>query len=315
MSSHRPQLLYFVPLILSQDYSRHICKQSHTNAEFGGMKQQDAQEFMSFVMEHLHDETNSRRHNKGNTPQPNTKKLSLLQAAKQYWYKHLELNDSIVDRYWRGLELSTVQCLSCRTKTYTFSPFEWIPAPTVETNQKQTLEQSLHQHIANNTLDDFSCDKCRRNTKAMQSISFARLPPLLCVCFRRFNYNQSTGDIKKSTAPITWDFNDLDFSPYFLDNNGADSAGHLSDDRAFQGPFKYECYAVIVHVGSRTDNGHYYAFVRDQSTHDPYAWFCCNDSHVTRVRIGSGDRDDVQSQVFKSGQDRVPYLVFFRRKG
>jgi ubiquitin carboxyl-terminal hydrolase 8 len=36
---------------------------------------------------------------------------------------------------------------------------------------------------------------------------------------------------------------------------------------------------------------------------------------VTKVRIGSGDRDDVQEEVFKSGRDKVPYLVFFRRKG
>lgn len=86
-------------------------------------------------------------------------------------------------------------------------------------------------------------------------------------------------------------------------------------DPAFTGPFRYEAYAVIVHTGSRTDNGHYLAYVRDSTSHDPYAWFCCNDSRVTKVRIGSGDRDDVQEEVFKSGRDRVPYLVFFRRKG
>ncbi|TQV98150.1 hypothetical protein V2A60_006174 [Cordyceps javanica] len=297
------------------DYSQHICKKSRSNAQFGGTQQQDAQEFMSFLMEHLHDETNSRRNRKGNAMQPNTKSQPLLYSAVQYWYNHLQYNDSIVDKHWRGLELSTVQCLDCHTKTYTFSPFEWIPAPVALGSTRQTLEQSLHQHIANNTLDDFSCDKCRRNTRAMQSISFARLPPLLCVCFRRFNYNQATGDIKKSTAPVTWDFNDFDFSPYFYENGNGRSPPGTNDHHAYEGPFRYECYAVIVHAGSRTDNGHYFAYVRDQSTHDPYAWLCCNDSRVTRVRIGSNDRDDIQNEVFKSGQDRVPYLVFFRRKG
>ncbi|KAM3563413.1 hypothetical protein ARSEF4850_002341 [Beauveria asiatica] len=297
------------------DYSQHICKKSRSNAQFGGTQQQDAQEFMSFLMENLHDETNSRRNRKGNAMQPNTKSQPLLYAAVQYWYNHLQYNESIVDKYWRGLELSTVKCLDCHTKTYTFSPFEWIPAPVALGSTRQTLEQSLHQHIANNTLDDFSCDKCRRNTRAMQSISFARLPPLLCVCFRRFNYNQATGDIKKSTAPVTWDFNDFDFSPYFFENGNGRTAPGTGDQHAYEGPFRYECYAVIVHAGSRTDNGHYFAYVRDQSTHDPYAWLCCNDSRVTRVRIGSGDRDDIQNEVFKSGQDRVPYLVFFRRKG
>ena len=30
---------------------------------------------------------------------------------------------------------------------------------------------------------------------------------------------------------------------------------------------------------------------------------------------GHGGSDDAQEEVFKSGRDRVPYLVFFRRKG
>lgn len=266
---------------------------------------------MSFIMDHIHDETNMRRDKKGNAAQPDTKSQPLVKASAEYWRNHLALNSSIVDRYWRGLELSTVECQQCHTKTYTFSPFEWIPAP-VNMNKGHTLAQALSYHIANNTIEDFSCDKCRCNTKAVQSISFARLPPLLCICFRRFNFNASNNDIRKSTAPVTWDFNDFDFSPYFIDN-GATTA--QSGDRAFEGPFRYECYAVIVHAGSRTDNGHYFAYVRDSSTHDPYAWLCCNDTKVTKVRIGSGDRDDIQSEVFKSGQDRVPYLVFFRRKG
>lgn len=296
-------------------YSQDVCKRNHSSAQFGGTQQQDAQEFMSFVMEHIHDETNSRRDHQGNPAQPKTSQ-PLIMAAAEYWRNHLQYNQSIIDRYWRGLELSTVDCSQCHTKTYTYSPFEWIPAP-VNTSRVHTLEQALQQHISNNTLDDFSCDKCRCKTKAVQSISFARLPPLLCVCFRRFNYNQSTGDIRKSTALITWDFNDFDFSPYFLDG-GVSSAPPPSPGASpspFEGPFKYECYAVIVHAGSRTDNGHYFAYVRDSSTHDPYAWLKCDDSRVTKCRIGSGDRDDVQGEVFKSGQDRVPYLVFFRRKG
>lgn len=272
---------------------------------------------MSFIMDHLDDETNCRRDRIGNAAQPKvTFTRPLVIAATEYWKNHLEYSQSIVDRYWRGLELSTVECLQCHTKTYTFSPFEWIPAP-VNTTRVHTLDQALRQHIDPNTLDDFSCDKCRCQTRATQYTAFARLPPLLCVGFRRFNYSQSTGDIRKSTAPITWDFNDFDFSPYFLDSGRARSGAPTppgSTLNPFEGPFRYECYAVIVHAGSRTDNGHYLAYVRDSSTHDPYAWLKCDDSRVTKVRIGSPDKDDIKGEVFKSGQDRVPYLVFFRRK-
>lgn len=294
------------------DYSRHLCNQSRGMEQFGGSQQQDAQEFMSFLLTHLHDETNILRDRKGQVEQPDTKRQSLLKAAVEYWRNHLELNQSIIDRYWRGIELSSVECLECHTRTYRFSPFEWIPL-TVNMGEGTTLSQALRHHTSLNTLDDFSCDECRRATRAQQSLSFARLPPLLCVAFRRFHYQQKTGDVRKSTAPLTWDFNDCDFSRYFLDPSECANNPEIIDP-AFSGPFRYECYAVIVHVGSRVDNGHYFAYVRDSASHDPYAWFCCNDSRVSKVRIGCGGSFDIQAEVFKSGRDQVPYLAFFRRK-
>jgi len=88
----------------------------------------------------------------------------------------------------------------------------------------------------------------------------------------------------------------------------------MTTDRAFRAPFRYECYAVICHAGKGIETGHYKAYVRDAGTHDPYAWYLCNDSSVSKVRIGSGDAADAARHVFSDGQGTVPYLVFFRRK-
>ncbi|KAL7792644.1 cysteine proteinase [Trichoderma ceciliae] len=289
------------------DYSLHLCQHSQTISKFGGNGQQDAQEFMSFLLDYLHDETNSRRNLKGSIAQPNTIPQARLQAAIEYWENYQELNRSIVDRYWRGLELSTVDCQRCHKQTHTFSTFDLVFAP-VGKNQDITLEDSFREHNVVNTLDNFACDSCKRNTKAMQTTCFARMPPLLCLSFRRFDFDKSVGDIKKSTRRVTWDFNEVDLSPYFM------RTSENTSDRAFSGPFKYQCYAVIVHSGSKTDNGHYYAYVRDSNTHDQYAWYRCEDSQVTKVRIGTGDATDFKDNVFKSGRDTVPYLAFFRRK-
>ncbi|KAL6410476.1 hypothetical protein AUP68_06900 [Ilyonectria robusta] len=259
-----------IRLTSEQNYSRHLCKQAQGLEPFGGDQQQDAQEFMSFLLTHLHDETNTRRDRKGHVEQPDTKRQSLLQAAGEYWHNHIDLNQSIIDRYWRGLELSTVKCEECHTKTYSFSPFEWIPV-TVNRGLSMTLDE----------------------------------------------YQPAYGKSVKSSAPITWDFNDTDMSRYFLTSADQTPTNGTTGptDPAFAAPFRYETYAVIIHEGSTTNSGHYTAYVRDSSSHDPYAWFYCNDSSVTKVRIGSGDRDDVQEAVFKTRRDKVPYLIFFRRKG
>ena len=75
---------------------------------FGDHKQHDAQEFMSFVLTHLDDETNIHRCREGYPAAPDTARQSLLQAAIQYWDNHLSYSQSLVDKYWRTIELSTV---------------------------------------------------------------------------------------------------------------------------------------------------------------------------------------------------------------
>ncbi|XP_044716257.1 ubiquitin carboxyl-terminal hydrolase domain-containing protein [Hirsutella rhossiliensis] len=290
------------------DYSRQLCKSSEAESQFGGSHQQDAQEFMSFIMEQLHDETNPCRNKAGNAKQPTTSGRPLVRAAMEYWANHSEFNQSIIDRYWRGIELSTVKCMECDTRTHTFSPFGLIPVPVTH-DQDMTLSEALSDYVAGNQLDDFRCDHCNGEKKATQSLSLARMPPLLCVSFRRFHYHGQV--LSKSNTIVSWDFNDFDFAPYFLDASEQDGD---AKDRAFSGPFRYECYAVVTHAGRQLNIGHYYAYVRDSSTRDQHSWYCCNDSKVSKVRIGSGDSNDMQKEVFRSGDDRVPYLVFFRRK-
>ncbi|KAG6315992.1 hypothetical protein E4U22_007444 [Claviceps purpurea] len=301
------------------EYSRHLCKTGDPQTQFGGPDQQDAQEFMSFLMDQLHEETNLLRDLKGIPDKPDTKRQSLTRAAVEYWQNHCKLNNSIVDRYWRGLEVSTVQCKQCENSTYTFSPFEWLSVAVLG-NDDMTLAEALHRTTADNELADFECDHCRRKGRAIQKMSLARMPELLCISFRRFHY-QGRGFVKNNAA-VTWDFNDFDFSPYFVDSASSSSSSSsstaqqpsCSSDKAFSGPFKYECYAVIVHAGRSINTGHYYAYVRDSTTHCQDAWLLCNDSVVKRVCIGSRKSDDVQNEVFRSGEDKVPYLVFFRRK-
>ncbi|PNY28677.1 Ubiquitin carboxyl-terminal hydrolase 5 [Tolypocladium capitatum] len=294
------------------EYSRHLCKSSDPSSQFGGAEQQDAQEFMSFVTEQLHDETNPRRDQTGSVKQPSTKDRPLIQAAMEYWRNHAELNQSIIDRYWRGIDLSTVQCMHCNTSTHTFSPFTWFPV-SVGPGRDMPLSEALRQDAAGSILEDFACDHCKGRQEAMQSTSFARMPPLLCIGFRRFKFDKDRGVVSKSNAAISWDFNDFDFSPYCL--NSSERYPDMTEDKAFSGPFRYECYAVIMHKGHSINTGHYYAYVRDSSTHDPYAWYRCSDAKITKVRIGSGDGEDIQKDVFSLDTDQVPYLVFFRRKG
>lgn len=291
------------------DYLRHLVKSSRTIESFGGPNQQDTHEFLLFLFAHLSDETNIRRDHQGVPARPDTKQQSLLRATAEYWRNRREFEDSLIDRHFRGVELTTVKCLKCRSRTFTFNQSD-ILLPIISGDRKMTLFDCIDQISAASDIHEFDCLTCKYRTPAEQYTSWPRMPPLLVIGLRRFMY--STDTIKSHTT-VTWDFNDLDLSRYSLAPSDCEDAPEVTD-APFRGPFHYECYAVIMHGGARANTGHYYAYIRDFASRDPYAWFLCDDARVTKVRIGSGCKDDVQEQVFKSGRDRVPYIIFFRRK-
>lgn len=260
---------------------------------------------MSFLLTHLDDETNSRRNRRGHAAQPDTSRQSPLQAAIEYWGNHTYYSNSIVDRYWRLLELGITECHSCNSRTYNFRTANMI-SPSIG-NDDMRLEKVIAEHTKGNILDDFFCDKCKVQRKATTSMTYPRMPSLLCIAFNRFDVNPR-GHISKSTAKIEWDLNDFDMSPCFLKPNDC-TTDSPPTDKAFKGRFGYQCFAVVEHSGSSAGSGHYTAYVRDPRTADPSAWLYCNDANVSKVRM---DHDQRQ-RLFKSG-DRVPYLAFFSRK-
>ena len=270
---------------------------------------------MGFLLDVIHDETNTRRNVQGKEkqpPEPSKTGLSVLQTAVSFWQNHLQYNQSIIDRYWRLLEVTEVRCRECATRTFTFSSWFCLMLPVTEAT---TLEAAMRKKCKPELIQDFHCNHCRRATNSDRSEYYARMPPLVCVVLNRFNSPTAlASSSSKCVDRVSWDFNNLDLTPYFLHPSDCSPSTGVGDDRAFTGPFHYECYAVLIHVGGSVNSGHYYAYVRDQGTHDPYAWYCCNDERVTKVRIGCGGPEDARERVFKTGADAVPYMAFFRRK-
>ncbi|KJZ71151.1 hypothetical protein HIM_09450 [Hirsutella minnesotensis 3608] len=295
------------------DYSLHLCKSGNsTQVEFGGPDQQDAQEFMSFVIEQLHDETNHRRNLEGTAEHPaETAKRSPILGAMEYWTQHSKYSKSIVDYYWRGIELSTVECHHCRTKSYKYETFTWLSVPVDHTRGRMTLDDILSKRVTDGGLiSEYKCESCHK-MGANRTCTIARMPRLLCISLGRFNLDGKGGYFKTKSI-VTWNLNDMDFSPYFEASSGSTKP---TGDQAFSGPFRYECYAVILHAGRQVNTGHYYAYVRDSTSHDQSAWYCCDDDKVRKKRFNGGDANgDAVQEIFGSSTEDVPYLVFFRRR-
>ena len=186
-------------------------------------------------------------------------------------------------------------------------------------DRTNTLEAMLRSYTEADHPIDYSCQECRQPGRYRQLL-FARMPDRLAFTFQRF---RSTGPrSQKNAARVSFPTHNLDMSPYWIEpkdrtiNSAEDGevARIASSDRHFQGPFLYDCYAVICHVGSTLTAGHYISYVRDESSADPTDWIKFDDACVTPIKVGSNQKEDYLEKLYHSKTQQA-YMVFYKRQG
>ncbi|KAK4105263.1 cysteine proteinase [Parathielavia hyrcaniae] len=284
---------------------------------FGGNSQQDSQEFYSFIMDNIHDETNTRRDRKPpKEEKPYTPKDgTIIQNAMDYWRDYSKASSSIVDKYFRGLEVFISRCHNrdCRQEIRLFQPCDvWI-LNLAGMGDPTDLDSLLANHQTSEHFPDLVCETCNKPGRTRKA-KFARLPDRLAFCLNRFNSAGGGGFSSRSGkihSKVRFPIRDLDLTRYCAE---PDPDKATTDDRHFAGRMVYDCYAVTVHVGQGINGGHYYAYVQDETSRDPTHWFRCNDDVVDRVKIGTGMPGDLTEAMYQSGNTSA-YMVFYRRRG
>ena len=106
------------------------------NVQFHGADQQDAQEFLSYILDALHEDSNKVRQ------KPYVEALEdswvaknpLSRVGEESWRRFLRRNRSVMADTSMGQTLNTVTCQTCKHTSQSFDPFNLlsIPIPTVE---------------------------------------------------------------------------------------------------------------------------------------------------------------------------------------
>ncbi|CAI8499225.1 unnamed protein product [Hanseniaspora opuntiae] len=141
------------------------------NQMFAGYSQQDSQEFLTFLLDGLHEDLN-RIKEKPYVENPSSgldfdvnDKEKLLALAKETWEKYKLRNDSIVLDLFVGLYQSTLKCPDCKNVSVTFDPFNDLSLPIpIESfwrkniyilplnDDPHTLELEMHDNLKYNDL-------------------------------------------------------------------------------------------------------------------------------------------------------------------
>ncbi|KAI9440817.1 cysteine proteinase [Lactarius indigo] len=273
-----------MPYITPYQFRRSICLHA---SQFGGTEQHDSQEFLSFLLDGLHEDLN-RILNKPTSEvtasrEEELEKLPQQIASEQEWKIYRMRNDSIVVDFFQGQFRNRLECLTCHKTSTTYNSFMYLslPIPSTKTS-KVDIQQCLDAFVRTEVMeksDAWNCPRCKTLRKATKTLSLSRLPPVLLIHFKRFSFKGPFTD--KIEKHIDFPLKGLDLTNYMPPPlpPGVDRTGmqmHLPDDPRSQiPPYRYDLYAVTNHFGSLS-SGHYTAFIASRG-----GWLYCDDSRVT----------------------------------
>ncbi|KAM9754147.1 ubiquitin carboxyl-terminal hydrolase 3 [Menidia menidia] len=240
---------------------------------FRGYQQQDAHEFMRYLLDHLHRELQCCRNGASHPVSPqeavrissNEGKCCINGAA------------SVVTSIFGGILQNEVNCLICGTESRKFDPFLDlsldIPSQFRQKRSKDqepgpmcTLRDCLRSFTDLEELDEtelYYCHKCKKRQKSTKKFWIQKLPKVLCLHLKRFHWTAFLRN--KVDTYVEFPLKGLDMRNYLLE-----------PENSLPGTCLYDLVAVVVHHGSGVGSGHYTAYGSHEGR-----WYHFNDSTVS----------------------------------
>lgn len=242
---------------------------------FMGYSQQDAQEFLKFLMDRLHVEIN-RKGRRTPSILSDVKRASVLEPsdsvsdderANQMWKRYLEREDSKIVDLFVGQLKSCLKCQTCGYRSPTFEVFCDLSLPIPKkgfTSGKVTLLDCFSLFTKEEELNSENapqvCDRCKKRTNSTKKLTIQRFPRILVLHLNRFSTTRYS--IKKCSVFVDFPLQRLNLKEFASEKAGSPV---------------YNLYALCNHSGS-VHYGHYTAYCRD-----PSGWHIYNDSRVSPI--------------------------------
>lgn len=251
-------------------------------SRFTGYDQQDAQEFLRFLLDGLHEDLNKIRKKPAYYEIKDREGAKDRDVSDEYWKFYLERNSSALSELFCGQLRSEIRCNTCSNRSLCFDVF-WdlsVPVPKKKSSHHMrmpgglfsssnsssrnsdastsdpsssnpngcSIHDCLKAYTEQESLtehDAYYCSKCKAHRAVSKKISVYRLPPVLVIHLKRFSFSTFSRD-KVSTA-VNYPAMALDVAEY------------CARDAVLDGSTLYDLTGVVHHMGS-LNGGHYTAY-------------------------------------------------------
>ncbi|KAF8447100.1 hypothetical protein BDZ91DRAFT_702920 [Kalaharituber pfeilii] len=246
--------------------------------------QQDAQEFLEFLLDGLHEDLNpyatrTKLRELTSDEEKYRESLPVPYASYLEWQRYIHRNFSVIVNWFQGQLSSRLTCMTCNTKSTTYNPFMYLSLP-IPPGKKPTIRDCLEEFCREEILekeDAWHCPNCKKPRKATKKLTITRLPHMLIIHLKRFTNKGLWRD--KLNTPISYPLKELDLSKYVPQFDNASVPPDFVPPPEQTAPFLYDLYGVCNHYGT-LNGGHYTAFVRNSYNE---AWNLFDDSKASRI--------------------------------
>jgi len=249
---------------------RNFC--TRLNREWGIDRQQDAKEFLEFIIDCLHEDLNTNWNRRPLRPLTTEEELMrermpVAQVSKVEWQRYSHRESSFISDLFAGQHASRLRCTTCGSTSTTYEAFYSISVE-IPRSGRGDIRDCLRSYCQEEMLSGdevWKCPHCKCEREATKRITLTRLPKVLVIHFKRFSASK-TESAKKLHTPIDFPLHGLKMEPYMANTQEnpatvAENGGY--PDPAITPPFQYDAYAVMRHLGQTGNGGHYISLVRD----------------------------------------------------
>ncbi|KAG4121650.1 hypothetical protein ERO13_D11G222150v2 [Gossypium hirsutum] len=196
-----------------------------------------------------------------------------------------------VHKNFQGILTNETRCLRCETVTARDETFFDL---SLDIEQNSSITSCLKNFSSTETLnaeDKFFCDKCCSLQEAQKRMKIKKPPHILVIHLKRFKYIEQLGRYKKLSYRVVFP---LELK---LSNTVEDA------------DLEYSLFAVVVHVGSGPNHGHYVSLVKSHSH-----WLFFDDENVEMIDESAVQTFFGSAQEFSSNTDHG-YILFYESLG
>ncbi|KAF8757849.1 peptidase C19 family [Rhizoctonia solani] len=257
-----------LPYLTPVPFRKSICAHAR---QFAGSEQHDAQEFLLFLLDGIHEDLNRiivKPQFEELTPEREAELEGMPKqlAGAHEWARYKRRNDSIVVDYFQGQFCNQMQCLTCGQTSTTYNAFLnlSVPIPANKGVTKVSLDECIKALVGREVMDNadaWHCPRCKTARRAAKQLTFSRMPPVLIIHLKRFSFKGPFTD--KLETLVDFPLKDLDLTNYMpppltpnMDKDGLERFSPQDRGRKFR----------------RTNT----AFVKSRGK-----WMYCDDSRIT----------------------------------